>query len=229
MVFSTEFKDIWRILWMMPSRTAQRGKLHGNILRSQQTLLSFLFPLHACPQVQLSVGFWQQEVPTAGLWLHLSISLWPLSSSQGLSMHSEEQRSQAFVWGSGSCLPHSFWGNSWKVALQNSFVSCIPSRSFISCLFQAGFYRIMGELDWMKRTGSMSSPIPGTRSSNPNHSSQSAQWKLSTDAETCRPHSPSSLLTLLDSDVRKSYTYCLSWKTQTATFFCFCLRIVWQG
>lgn len=213
----------------MPSSTAQRGKLHGNLLRSQQTLLSFLSPLHACPQVQLSVGSWQQEVPTAGLWLHLSISLWPLSSSQGLPMHSEEERSQAFVWGSGSCLPHSFWGNSWKAALQNSFVSCISSRSFISRSFQAGFYRVMGELHWMKRTGSMPLPIPGTRSSNPNHSSQSPQLKFFTDAETCRRLSLSSHFTLLASELTKSCTHCLSRKMQTATFSCFCLRTDWKG
>lgn len=196
----------------MPSSTAQRGKLHGNLLRSQQTLLSFLSPLHACPQVQLSVGSWQQQVPTAGLWLHLSISLQPLSSSQGLSTHSEEERSQAFFWGSGSCLPHSFWGNSWKAALQDSFVNCIPSRSFISHSLQAGFYRVMGELDWMKRTGSMPLPIPGTRSSNSNHSSQSPQLKFFIDAETCRPLSPCSHLTLLTSELTKSCTYCLSKK-----------------
>lgn len=225
MAFSTEFKGIWRILPMMPSSPAWRGKLHGNILRSQQTLLSFLSPIHARPQVQLSVGFWQQEVPTAGLWLHLSISL----PSQGLSMYSEEERSQAFLWGSGSCLPHSFWGNSWKVAFKNSFVSCIPSRIFISCSFQAGFYRAMGELDWMKRTGSMPLPIPGTRSSNPNHSSQSPQLKLFTDAETCRPLSPSSHLTLLASWLTKSYTFCLSRKTLRATFSCFWLRSDWKG
>lgn len=59
----------------MPLSTAQLGKTHGNLPRSQQTLLNSLSsPLYARPQLQLSVGSRQQEVPTIGLWLHLSVS-----------------------------------------------------------------------------------------------------------------------------------------------------------
>lgn len=52
--FPAEFRGIWRILSMMPSGTAQRRKLPGNRLRSQQTLLSFLSPLHAALKCSLA-------------------------------------------------------------------------------------------------------------------------------------------------------------------------------
>lgn len=131
--------------WALPREGSSMGTYQGH-----SKPYSALSPLHARPQLQLSVGSRQQEVPTTGLWLHLSISPRTLSSSQGLSTCSKEERSQAFVWGSGSRLPHSFWGNSWKAALKNSFASCIPSRSFISWLISSRFYRRMGELDWIK-------------------------------------------------------------------------------
>lgn len=170
---------------------------------------SALSPLHARPQLRLSVGSWQQEVPTRGLWLHLSISPRTLSSSQGLSMHSKEERSQAFVWGSGSRLPHSFWGNSWKVALKNSFASCIPWKIFISWLISSRFLQRDGRAGLDERAGSTPLPMPGTRSSDPSHSSQSPQWKLFTDAKTCRPFSPPPYLTFLAPELPESYTYSL--------------------
>lgn len=189
---------------------------------------SALSPLHARPQLQLSVGSWQQEVPTTGLWLHLSISPRTLSSSQGLSTRSKE-RSQAFVWGSGSCLPHSFWGNSWKAALKNLFVSCIPSRSFISWLLSSRFLQRDGRAGLGERTGSTPLRIPGTRSSDPNHSSQSPQWKIFTDAKYAGhflllPISPSQPQTYQ----KVTHILCLSSKMWTATFSCFCLRTAWK-
>lgn len=131
---------------------------------------SALSPLYACPQLQPSVGSWQQEVPTIGLWLHLSVS--PRTRLFSGTLCSKEERSQAFVWGSGSHLHHSFWGKSWKVALKNSFASCTPFNSFISWLISSRFLQSDGRIGLDETTGSIPLFILGTRCSDPHHSSK---------------------------------------------------------
>lgn len=159
---------------MMPLSTAQRGKLHGNISRSQQTLLSSLSP--PCPPSTAA----QRGILTAG-GSHqrpLASSLYQPPDSQLFSgtLHALQRRKIP-----GICL--GLWEPLASFLLRKQLESC-PQKLICKMHSLQNFYQLAhfkqvlqrdGRPGLDERTGSTPLPMPGTRSSDPSHSSQSPQ------------------------------------------------------
>lgn len=134
---------------MMPLSTARQGKMHGNILRSQQTLLSSLSPLclpSTAAQRGILTAGGSHYRPLASSFCQPPDSALLRDSPHALKKKDPRRLSGAL--GAACIIPSE--ERAGKLPSKTHLQAALPSTVLSAGSFQAGFYRVMGELDWMK-------------------------------------------------------------------------------